>query len=117
MSSINTIPSAQNRYVWVQKDECDSTRVICEPHIEIIEDLKQMVLGDRRAKYKTYHHQQYLDPGDPIPVDSTDLDPIHFKRIEKRRRKFFSYSKSAYQPFVSRYLFSHSNSRPQFLSD
>ena len=89
MSSITTTSNPENRYVWIQTDEDDSTQFICEPHTKIIDDLKRMVFGDKRTKYKAFHRQQYLRPGLPIPVDSTDVDPIHFKRIENRRCEFF----------------------------
>ena len=90
MSLITTTTSnTQNRDVWVQIDEDESTRLICEPHTEIIDDLKRMVFGDKCTKYRSYYRQQYLHPGTPIPVDSAGDDPIHFKRIENRRCKFF----------------------------
>lgn len=94
MSSITTDSSDERQGVWVQTDEDDSMHLICEPNTKIIDELKRMVFGDMRAKYKAFHRQQYLYSGDPIPADSTSMDPIHFKRIQNRRRTFF-YNKSA----------------------
>lgn len=88
MSSTTTNPLSQNRYVWIQIEGQESTRVLCESHTEIIDDLKRKVFGDQCAKYKAFHHQQYLYSGDPIPADATDRDPVYLERIKNGPRKF-----------------------------
>ena len=107
-SIITTTSNAQNRYVWVQTEGSDVTRLLCEPHTEIMDDLKRKIFGDSCVKYQAFHRQHYINPGLPIPADSTYTDPIYFKRIDSRRCESFFHNKSADYSFIHFYLFSHS---------
>jgi hypothetical protein len=115
MTATTTDLSAAGQEVWVQKEGHDPMCLFCEPHTKIIEDLKQLVLGDQRDKYQTFYRGQYLRPGGFIPTDTNDKELIQLKRINNRRCKCFFSAVSASQSLIHFYsimfLFSaiHSN--------
>lgn len=89
MSANASISSVAGNKVWVRIEGYENMRVTLEPHTEIIEDLKEMVLGKKRGNYKAFYRGQYLHPAGPVPTDTSDDDPIQMNRIIDRSCKYF----------------------------
>jgi hypothetical protein len=103
MSAITTDSSTYVQKVWVQREGCESMRLTLEPHIKIIDGVKEMVFGNIRDEYDAFHRGQYLRPDRPIPTDTSDEEPIKLKRINDRRCKCFFSPVPANQILVLRY--------------
>ena len=76
--------------VWVQREGAEPMTVPLEPHMRIIDHVKAKVFVINHDKYHTLYGQQRLTPESLIPTDTSEENPIKFKRISNRRcSKFF----------------------------
>lgn len=67
------------RKLYVQIEGYDSMYITLEPHTEIVDDLKQIVLYKDRFKYRAFYRKKYLDVGDPIPTGTSSEVSVMIK--------------------------------------
>ena len=89
MSANTSTSSGAGNKVWVKIEGHDFVRVTLEPHTEIIDDLKEIVLGKDRSKYQAFYREQYLHPQAPIPTDASGDNPIRMNLIIDRPCEYF----------------------------
>ena len=76
------------RTIWMQREGYTEKCFKIEPHMKIIDDLTEALLGEIRHLYRTEFRGQAFSPRAAIPDDITDEDLLELKPCKSARRKY-----------------------------